>query len=189
MPLKIHQIICTGRFEHEVPVNWKIRKINFFSNVVKLTRFNFTAHITKNISFLFHHNIHNLLKSRIEATIGGEIDILDVKVTNILHSITLNYNNISLIKNFLPALNERFFINSIEVTQEQNAPTKVSLESILDSVGLSYIALNIKVLNKKANIKLQLNKDKQHTHTTIILPNFSSGARSLIDYITTHDGF
>ena len=189
MPLKIHQVICSGRFEHEAPLEWKVTKVNFYNNVLKLTRFNFTAHITKNICYLFHNHLYRLLKNRIENTIEGEVNKLDVKVTNILYSTTLNYDHNTLIKKFLPILNEKFYIDVIEITQEQNTPAKVSLQSILNSDGLSYMALNIKVLNRRANIKLQLNKEKQLTHTTIILPDFNCGARELIKFFAKNDGF
>ena len=82
-----------------------------------------------------------------------------------------------------------FPIHTIEITQEQHASTKIKLETILKDCNIPYLCLNLKVLNQKVTIKLQLNKNKTLTHTIVIVSTFSNDVASLMSFLDTkqHD--
>ena len=79
--------------------------------------------------------------------------------------------------------------NAINIITEQHASTKIKLETILKDCNIPYLCLNLKVLNQKVTIKLQLNKNKTLTHTTVIVSTFSSDVASLMSFLDTtqHD--
>ena len=63
------------------------------------------------------------------------------------------------------------------------------METILKDCNIPYLCLNLKVLNQNVTIKLQLNKNKTLTHTTVIVSTFSNDVASLMSFLDTkqHD--
>ena len=192
MPLCINQIICASKIIYKTDpknITWTKNRFKILNNSITVTWFNYNFHICKNIKILFKNNLHNIIKKEIQWFTGESVKKLEVRVTNIQHSGSLNYNKTDLLREFLPQLNTEFPIHTIEITQEQHASTKIKLETILKDCNIPYLCLNLKVLNQKVTIKLQLNKNKTLTHTTVIVSTFSSDVASLMSFLDTkqHD--
>lgn len=181
--VRINQIVCNGKIHFASNnLQWVKKKIDFYSNNISITRYGFNIHLTRNIRYIFQNNLRNLLKSEIEQQIQEKILSLTVKITNIQHSITLNYNKKTLISSFLTNLDSDFKIDLIQITQEAGVPaTQTTLEQLLAVEKISYLCITVKLL--KATLKLQLSKDKEHTHSTLILNNYTEDSKSLIDFL------
>ena len=152
MPLHINQIICAGKIIYKTdPKNiaWTKNRFKILNNSITVTRFNYNFHICKNIKILFNNNLHNIIKKEIQRFTGESVKKLEVRITNIQHSGSLNYNKTDLLQEFLLQLNMEFPIHTIEITQEQHASTKIKLETILKDCNIPYLCLNLKVLNQK----------------------------------------
>ena len=188
MPLRINQIICSGKVVYKVDpknITWTKNKFKILNNSITVTRYNYNFHICKNIRILFNNNLRNIIKKEIQRFTGEPVKKLEVRITNIQHSGTLNYNKTDLLREFLPELNTHFLIDTIEITQEQHASTKIKLENILKDCNIPYLCINLKVLNQKVTIKLQLSKTKTLTHTTVIVSTFSKDVASLMSFLDT----
>ena len=188
--LKINNIICKGIVKHKLKnISLKSKTIQFYGNTLTLTKSNYTLYLTKDIrELIVNRNLHNHLKYRIECEYNGAIDGLDVEVTNIHHSGTLHHNASSLISSFLPELNAQFSIEEIEITQEQNIPSKTSLKAILQADNLNFLSLKLILAKHKATLKLQINKQKTKTTATLIISEFNEDTLNLVEFLDKQNG-
>ena len=109
-----------------------------------------------------------------------------LKIGNIHHSTKLDFNSHTLIENFIPELNKSFTIEECQVTQEQNMPVQTTLTSLLILGNLTFLAINLKLLDRTVTIKLQVDKTKIFTHATLIITQFSQPTQRLIDLFKAH---
>ena len=163
MRLCINQVICTGQITYKrkpEELNFCRKKETLFNNSLKITHFNFTFNICKNIVFIFN-NINRLLKNCISRVTNEKISSLFTKVSNIQYSRKINFTQTTLVNTFLPLLQKTSTINQIFITQEPNVPSLTTLDTIFTLQNLSYLAFTLKLLKNKATIKLQLSKEKK----------------------------
>ena len=186
MKLKINQVVFSGKivFVKQVKDIGFIKKVfKFYDNSVYLTRYNFNGHICKNIKYIFLNNPKNLLQREVERLTGEKIKHLEIRISNIQHSVKLEYNKIQLVKHFIKNLSTNFEIDKVEITQEPNVPCKSTLESLLETDNISYIAINLKLIASSVTLKLQLDKTKSFTHGTVIVTNFNKKTVELLKYL------
>ena len=100
MPLHINQIICASKIIYKTDpknITWTKNRFKILNNSITVTRFNYNFHICKNIKILFKNNLHNIIKKEIQWFTGESVKKLEVRVTNIQHSGSLNYNKTDLL--------------------------------------------------------------------------------------------
>ena len=99
MPLCINQINCAGKIIYKTdPKNiaWTKNRFKILNNSITVTQFNYNFHICKNIKILFNNNLHNIIKKEIQRFTGESVKKLEMRITNIQHSGSLNYNKTDL---------------------------------------------------------------------------------------------
>ena len=97
-----------------------------------------------------------------------QISRLTFKIRNIHHSTKINYNCRTLIEDFIPELKEKFEIDEVQVTQEQNAPVAMTLSNLLMVGNFTFLAINLKLLSRSVTIRLQVDKSRTFTHATLL---------------------
>ena len=142
-----------------------------------------TTRLRLTIVFIFNNNINRLLKNCITKVTNEKISTLIIKVSNIQYSRKLNFDQTTLVNTFLPLLQRTSTINQIFITQEPNIPSPTTLDTVFALQNLTYLAFTLKLLKKKATIKLQLSKEKMETHLTLILTNFYEDAQKLVTFL------
>ena len=184
----IHNICITGQIEHfNNDFNWRQRNIQFFDNSIVLKKNNYQLCLTKNIcSILLLPNLKNLFKKRLELEFQREIAKLELRIGNIHHSSSIHYNSQGLLEKVIPELQEKFKIDECLVTQEQNTPVQMTLANLLQE-GYTFLVINLKLLNRTTTIRLQVDKMRVFTHATIILIQFSSKTKELINFFTDRE--
>ena len=109
--------------------------------------------LTKNIRFvLLLPDLKERFKERLEIEFHRQISRLTFKIGNIHHSTKINYNCRTLIQDFIPELKEKFEIEEVQVTQEQNAPVATILSNLLMVGNFTFLAINLKLLSRSVNI-------------------------------------
>ena len=179
----IHNICITGQIEHfHNDFNWRQRNIQFFDNSIVLKKNNYQLCLTKNIrSVLLLPNLKTVFKKRLELEFQREIANIELKIGNIHHSSRIHFNSRSLREKFIPQLQERFKIDECLVTQEQNTPVQTTLANLTQE-GYTFLAINLKLLNKTTTIRLQVDRTRVFTHVTLILTQFSPKTEELINF-------
>ena len=139
--------------------------------------------LTKNIRFvLLLPNLKERFRERLEIEFHRQISRLTFKIGNIHHSTKINYNCRTLIKDFIPELKEKFEIDEVQVTQEQNAPVAMTLSNLLMVENFTFLAINLKLLSRTVTIRLQVNKGRTFTHTTLIVTCFNADTQRLLRF-------
>ena len=164
-------------------LNFCRKKETLLHNSLTITHYNFTFNICKNIAFIFNNNINRLLRNYITQVTKEKILTLNVTVSNIQYRRKLNFDKTTLVSTFLPFLQNTSTINQIFITQEPKVPSPTTLDTIYALQNLTYLAFTLKLLKNKANIKLQLSKEKIETHLTLNLTNFHKDAQDLITFL------
>ena len=179
----IHNICITGQIEHfQNDFNWRQRNIQFFDNSIVLKKNNYQLCLTKNIrSVLLLPNLKTVFKKRLELEFQREIANIELKIGNIHHSSRIHFNSRSLREKFIPQLQERFKIDECLVTQEQNTPIQTTLANLTQE-GYTFLAINLKLLNKTTTIRLQVDRTRVFTHMMLILTQFSPKTEELINF-------
>ena len=91
-----------------------------------------------------------------------------------------------LIENFIPELNKKFTIEEFQVTQEQNAPVQTTLNSLLTLGKLTFLSINLKLLNRTVTVRLQVDKTKVFTHATLLVTQYSPQTKILLEFFQSH---
>ena len=184
----IHNICITGQIEHfNNDFNWWQRNIQFFRQLNSFKKNNYQLCLTKNIhSLLLLPNLKNLFKKRLELEFQREIAKIELRIGNIHHSSHIHYKSRGLLEKFIPQLQENFKIDECLVTQEQNTPVQMTLANLLQE-GYTFLSINLKLLNRTTTICLQVDKTRVFTHATIILTQFSSKMKDLINFFTDRE--
>ena len=100
----------------------------------------------------------------------------DFQKGNIHHSTKINYNCRTLIQDFILQLKEKFEIQEVQVTQEQNAPVATTLSNLLMVGNFTFLAINLKLLSRR----LQVDKGRTFTHATLIVTRFNADTQRLL---------
>ena len=107
---------------------------------------------------------------------------LKARVTNIHRSFTLPIKCQNLLQKIIPQLEKENKILSLEIGQEDNIPCPISSDKLLhDSV--QFIVVTIRLKNPKASLRLQLSKNKEKTHLTLILSTHCEESEKLISIL------
>ena len=190
--MQVHNICITGSIVHKTErdeaeedihnkLNWHQRKIQFFDNSIILKKTNFQLCLTKNIRFvLLLPNLKERFRERLEIKFHRQISRLTFKIGNIHHSTKINYNCRTLIEDFIPELKEKFEIDEVQVTQEQNAPVAMTLSNLLMVGNFTFLAINLKLLSRTVTIRLRVDKGRTFTHATLIVTRFNADTQRLL---------
>ena len=188
--MRVNNVCITGSItlkEDGKPFQWRQKTVQFYDNSIVLKKKHYQLCLTKNIRCVLKlKNLLQIFKRRIELEFGQEIESVALKIGNIHHSTKLDFNSHTLIENFIPELNKSFTIEECQVTQEQNAPVQTTLTSLLMLGNLTFLAINLKLLDRTVTIKLQVDKTKIFTHATLIITQFSQPTQRLIDLFKAH---
>lgn len=181
----INNIICRGQYKHNLSkTQFKGGTTDFHRNTLKYNKNTYTCYIAKRIRYLIlKNNLASLLKAHLECVIGSTIEELDAVISNIQHSKTMNLNCNDILQKFIPKLTSRYQIDSIEITQEQNAPYKISLAELQKHKHISFLCISFSLAEKKVTVKLQMDKSKTFTHATLILCRFDKVGFDIVDFL------
>ena len=200
--MQIHNICITGSIVHqkskqrqdeeevegeeeeeEEELHWRQRTIKFYDNSIVLKKNNFQLCLTKNVRYVLHlPDLKQIFQRRLEIEFHRQIKRLTFKIGNIHHSTKIDYNCKTLIQNFIPELKKEFEIEEVHVTQEQNAPVATTLSHLLLVGNFTFLCINLKLLDRTATIRLQVDKERIFTHATIILTRFNVDTQKLIRF-------
>ena len=87
-----------------------------------------------------------------------------------------------MIEDFIPELKEKFEIDEVQVTQEQNAPVATTLSNLLMVGNFTFLAINLKLLSRTVTIRLQVDKGRTFTHATLIVTHFNADTQRLLRF-------
>ena len=200
--MQIHNICITGSIVHtsdnteeddneeneEKKLHWRQRMIKFCDNSIVLKKNNFQLCLTKNVRYVLHlPDLKKNFQRRLEIEFHRHIQQLTFKIGNIHHSTQIDYNCQTLIQNFIPELKNEFEIDEVHVTQEQNTPVATTLSHLLLVGNFTFLSINLKLLEKTVTIRLQVDKARIFTHTTIILTRFNADTHRLIKFFEARE--
>ena len=191
----INNICITGSIAHhnlseseEEKLNWRQRTIKFYDNSIVLKKKNYQFCLTKNIRYVLHiPDLKERFKQRLEIEFHRTIKHLTFKIGNIHHSTQIHYNCQTLIQSFIPELKKSFDIEEVLVTQEQNAPVAMTLSNLLQVGTFTFLAINLKLLDRTVTIQLQVDKARIFTHATIIITRYTTKTKQLIQFFVDRE--
>lgn len=180
--LTLNNIIVHGHFSNQKSLTEK-QELNFFQNNLVIVKKKFTINITKHINFIFYENkLESLLEKVLSEGLQSKVRIVSLKISNIHQSVTLQLNLNQIRNSIIPNLHNDFGIIQVEVSEESNVFTPVSLETLQNNIK-NFICFSLKLHRTEANLKFQSSKTKKETHCTLILNNFRTESVKLCKYI------
>lgn len=192
--MKINQIIVRGKLQLLQPLESGVNdRLSFklYANRIVLirakenlnrTEWNYVFHISKNLTTLF---IKNRLKSILKNALTLKTEIEVLKISCVIKNIQLSKTIVSDFKESIRSLdkkiNSKHKFDSIEVAQEGGFASPVSGEVLKDPQS-SWNALKVGYNNGIA-IKIQPSKNRNHSHITAVLANFSTSASLIFQWM------
>ena len=189
--MRINNICIAGTIVH-TSKNFEWRRptnIRFYDNTIVVKKESFQFTLTRNIREVLElRNLKNCIRKRLELEFHRPIRRIFLKISNIHESLKIRYTDREIISHFLPTLKKDFDISEVNVTQEQNSPVPVSIETLLrtnDYNHFTFLCITVKLLKKSASLKMQVDRQRQGMHLTLIISKFTSRTPHLIQYLQT----
>ena len=171
----INNVVIRGQFNCAQKLRSRNCIYPFHSNNLHVRKDTLCLKVTKNIRFCL---VENHLSSLIIQTLNEEahikVDSIRLEILNIHSSTTVNYNQRTLIQNFMPKLQALEEFDSIEIQQDQTDWISIPLE---EAATVSALCFRLKI--SRNIIKFQLDKRKTKTHLSIISSELGATTRNL----------
>jgi hypothetical protein len=188
MYFRLNQILYQGKFKTKKNKHQILKKLHFklgrnalvvTQNSVSLFLNRDIRFIVRNLKFIKKH-IKNLLKFIFRTKIKHFV----FKISNLHMKLKLSAKAETVLTKVVPQLNLQFPIHYIEVTQEDGAGHRVSLES-LKTPHFSYISFILKITDLTKFITLKFLKSKSNpnqTNLTLIACSFSEQLQNILSF-------
>ena len=118
----------------------------------------------------------------IEHEKGTSIHNLHWKIGNIHESLKIPCTLKEVTRDLLPAVLNKFGINKMFVTQEQNRPMIADIEKVI-SDQFAFISIKLCTLKNSSTVKIQLSKDHQFIQIALILSAFNYKMWELVNFL------
>jgi hypothetical protein len=189
MNLKTNQIICCCIYENRKERNSCSilqKRYSLQGNALKVFRSKCILYLSKNILEIFK-NLERLLEKKLKKIFKTKkIEISQIKVSNIHHSISYIFDQRFLVFEFIPLLCRKFNVrNEVRIMQEPHISEESSLDDIQSKFG-STTFMNMCIHVENIFVKFQYQKIKKITHATIICSNFSSQTKKLLQFLDSY---
>ena len=191
--MQINNIYLQGKYtvEEETKADKKkeklgLTKVFFYNNPLFIRQSSFSLPVSRNIrETLSTPSLKEALKHTISRHTKRKVCRLSIRITNVQQSFNLELSSKEIVSTFVPSLHAEFPLANVQITQEQNSPSPISIEQLLNtSDSPSYICLKFNIPSAQSSLKLQISKKKyKHCSATLILSRFNENTGRLVEYL------